>query len=601
MGTHGNSSGWGCISRMLHTGVEEEYQFFTADSLRTRWKDWAWVKEGVLVKFRFGGTCGKGRDQRVQYRAIHVEALGENETLNSSQTPVLKLQEALGENETLTLSQTATHFGALGENKTICADQLLQGSTNFGWREVKALLGDTKPEDLLVAYIIYREMLRLVKRRTKQLPDDVTKEVEERLKDSDKLPERLRPKILAALKKRFKPLALTLKGCGKNREAQSLPEIVRKTHFINVFHYHDGHNKELRRLHKNVPLQSKVAVAAIAYFTGDRTFVARLVRLAGDAAVSGTVAPHCNLLAFARHAVLEHLHDLSYEGEGVFPSLFHRRFRPCLLWDNRWRRIMSYGLEGMSLQEVKQELLNLALKCIQTYALPVACQKDICDARSYRRKLYTVISRYMHKGSSEKGFHSKNLANSLEPFFFKAAWYETKESVCNGLGPGFRQFAHIRQGYGKRKDILNTKQLDRELDYITKYVRDRWPWSSEVRKRHVQAVCCEVQKLLFVLKYGRPASTFSRRTAQITMTSLAGLVAKKRPASKRGSPGRPGRPRGSNKAKKVHQIRRKSTSLDEESRKADTRASGGLEKSIEIYVRGSSQKLFDGVGYICFG
>ena len=107
---------------------------------------------------------------------------------------------------------------------------------------------------------------------------------------------------------------------------------MRRGHFLNVHHYHDHHNQVLYRLRPEVTKADFYTVAVLAYWTGDRFFVEKIVECVNKEVEN----KHYQENALAEQPVLffeswvkEHLKSFSWK-EDTIPAFFHRRFRPCI-------------------------------------------------------------------------------------------------------------------------------------------------------------------------------------------------------------------------------------------------------------------------------
>eukprot|EP00930_Biecheleria_cincta_P057455 TRINITY_DN43389_c0_g1_i1.p1 TRINITY_DN43389_c0_g1~~TRINITY_DN43389_c0_g1_i1.p1 ORF type:complete len:660 (+),score=117.34 TRINITY_DN43389_c0_g1_i1:81-2060(+) len=385
---------------------------------------------------------------------------------------------------------------------------------SFSLKELSTMI---KPEidsfsfilDLVVAWGIYRESVRIARNGER-----------EALVVFEKKLKKMKPEHASRTKDIVEKRFVTLKDT-----EITMSEIFKKTHFTNVFHEDDHCNQTLSRV--TIRPEISVVVASLCYWTGDRDFVEMLMQqLESQQGHQNDIISDPE--SFFLHTLTKHLRNLDWNApkDQKLPALFHRRYRPKLLWDNLYRGIMADSLhEGSTSSETCKALLRFAMDHLRANALPLAkAAAQVVMATTYD-ELFVNIQKHV-RDTKERDFHAKNLANLLE---FEILGGEAgKESDKNGLGPGFRALAHIRHGHGKTDKRMSQEELETELSAATEYVQARWPSSRSKRRvpkrRHVQSMYCETSKFFYVVKHGYPAHTCIRGLVPITARGLEQLA-----------------------------------------------------------------------------
>jgi len=362
--------------------------------------------------------------------------------------------------------------------------------------------------DFIATFAIYRECARLHKEQMDSA--EATKPVVEMFEESlGYLNAETKEKFWQMAKKKFKAL---------NGNTLSIIDMVQKGHFTNVFHYHDRHNVCLRKIGNYVSHRDFVVLVALCYFTGSRDFVDYIVAKVEDSAESKKYLADSiaeDPMGYARSQIQGFIQkNICYE-KGTFASLYHRRFRPAMNWDNKWRSILARGLDNPN--EVPEKLIELATTKLKEFFVGIAnSSSEIASQKTYGDLFQTILAK--SKPTKEVEFHAKNIANTLESK--TRDWKDSAESKRNGLGPGFRAMCHVMQGLGKNASSLSTEEMEMALDVSTKSLQDVWPWDSRVRRRHMQALYCECQKVLGMARKGNVQGMISRSLARITTESL---------------------------------------------------------------------------------
>lgn len=311
-------------------------------------------------------------------------------------------------------------------------------------------------------------------------------------------------------------------GRKERKEEVSFCELMRGGHFTNVFHYHDTHNRILRKVSPYISAADFLVITVLCYFTGDREFVRQVVEHCNSLVETGSYTADDIVKSpedFARARVKTHLESMSYT-DRRFVSLFHRRFRPAMLWDNHWRSILLDGFsEESTWDEVPKSLLEFSMARLKDFFLPIAhCASNIAAQTEYS-KIFLAIERASKKTDAVT-FHAKNMANTLESRYLDRKWHDAKESGHNGLGPGFIYMSHIKAGHGKSTGKMSRDEMEKCLNDTTEHLRNLWPFGSQVRKRHVQSLYCETQKFLKMARQGSAFATICRVQKGITWESL---------------------------------------------------------------------------------
>lgn len=308
---------------------------------------------------------------------------------------------------------------------------------------------------------------------------------------------------------------------GKKHQV-SFCEFMRGGHFTNVFHYHDTHNTQLRKVSSYISAADFLVITVLCYFTGDRDFVDCVVQHCNSLVENGNYTADMIVQSpenFARARVKAHIQHMSYT-DRRFVSLFHRRFRPAMLWDNQWRGIVLDGFSDESKRdEVPKTLLDFSMARLKDFFLPIAnCASNIAAQKEYSG-IFLAIEKASKKTDAVT-FHAKNMANTLESRYLDCKWHAAPESAHNGLGPGFRHMSHIKAGHGKCTGKMTREAMEECLNETTQHLRNLWPFGSQVRKRHVQSLYCETQKFLKMARQGSAFATICRVQKGITWESL---------------------------------------------------------------------------------
>ncbi|CAE7390793.1 unnamed protein product [Symbiodinium natans] len=384
----------------------------------------------------------------------------------------------------------------------------------FGTQEVEKLLKGHQLPDLFLAYPLFRESIRQCR---EQYPKDFA---------SDPKGTTLRhfEEVLRQLPdpgdaERVRRLVQGSYGNLSGRKQFCFWKIFEDCHFTNVFHRHDACNVCVEQLRQILPFRAAIPVVVLIYHTGSRPFVRHVVAEVERRHRAGKLGD----LSFGsvRATLDSYLKRFTWQVQNKdmpLPELYHRRFRPMLLWNNQVRKRLAEaraaGLEiapqcklGFlgKLPELSTDsggvTLTPALICGKEHALSQLRGRSILDRlmdysaehvaestcfprdgqcrdveSQIKRLLERCVSakmqwtpplqqatetritdRAVQGGCAAKALKSShllrnafklNLANLLEPWLPSAA--QNKESEDNGLGPGFRQMAHICQGKGKQ-------------------------------------------------------------------------------------------------------------------------------------------------------
>jgi len=403
--------------------------------------------------------------------------------------------------------------------------------------EVQKMFGNTDMMDLVAAFAIYRECIRLGRKYggdaseyCKWMADDwVNKSVW-----GDSLND-----LLESPRFNFLKMATSQ---GAESASGFLRDVFGICHFTNVFHQNDRQNQLFRQL-SGFSSQANVAFAALLYFTGNRLFTEMFIEKA-----VAELPDHANMKSASAdkafmHIMYKHMLDsnnFAGEAEDIqHPTVFHRRYRPMLLWDNEARAIMAIcaarGKTGP--HNSAQDLYAHAEKHLVRFAKPLVNEaREVAKSQNYC-ELYNKIRECLPP-TDERDFHAKNIANLLEE---KVLGRYDDESSDNGLGPGFRQFAHIRNGFGKVDKKMSVEELKKELDFALEQLQARWPtcWTKKpLRRRHVQSIYCEMQKLLSYFRNGMVPTTCVRLHRQPSLASIRRLQENKKKAAVQKWPGK---------------------------------------------------------------
>lgn len=167
-----------------------------------------------------------------------------------------------------------------------------------------------------------------------------------------------------------------------------------------------------------------------------------------------------------------------------------------------------------------KKLIDLAEAKLRQYFEGIAnSSTEIATKTTYADIFQSIVA--TSKPTKEVEFHAKNIANTIESK--TGDWKDSPESNRNGLGPGFRAMCHVMQGLGKNASShssLSTEEMEMALDESTKSLQRVWPWDSKVRRRHMQALYCECQKVLGMARKGNVHGLISRSYTRITTESL---------------------------------------------------------------------------------
>ncbi|CAK9023223.1 unnamed protein product [Durusdinium trenchii] len=398
--------------------------------------------------------------------------------------------------------------------KTIDKEHEKEGADKFSAYEVGQIMEDNTFNNLLITFCIYREARRRCRGQKETSEGGAQTLFKRKVENNQRLNNKQKRGIMKVFEHKFRQLNRNNSFRHKDDKIMSFTRIMRRGHFLNVHHYHDHHNQVLYRLRPEVTKADFYTVAVLAYWTGDRFFVEKIVECVNKEVEN----KHYQENALAEQPVLffeswvkEHLKSFSWK-EDTIPAFFHRRFRPCIQKDSTYRKILAESLMKDNGKCAKRNLKAFTIEAMRQILdknrfLKQEVIQDVVAAQSYD-SIFSVLE-HVATGS-EPGFHAKNLANTLEHRFFDYSWKQSPESDLNGLGPGFRQMAHMKKGYDKKAKILKEPELTEDLKESTKLLQDAWPWKSRIRLRHVQSAYCELQKFLSLARNGFPPTTSVR-------------------------------------------------------------------------------------------
>eukprot|EP00439_Symbiodinium_sp_Y106_P022517 s389_g2.t2 len=429
--------------------------------------------------------------------------------------------------------------GGLCRRRKLFRQCVLRPKCAFGTHEVTRLLKGHELPDLMLAYPLFRETIRQCREQCpkefNQDPEGTTilrfEEVLQHLPDGEDT-----RKLRRFVRGTFADLT--------GRKHFSFWRIFEECHFTNIFHRHDACNICVEQLRPILSFEAVLPVVVLIYHTGNRAFVRHIVAQVERRHRRGRlwdVSEHVSFWKAMLESYLERFTWQVHDKDEPLPELYHRRFRPMLLWNNQVRKHLSEARAATAgvkdLETVRMWMRDHALIHLQNRATVLMSRADeLAGCRTYEA-LYGCLRQALADAlpaNNELDFHAKNLANLLEPWLPTAA--RDDESEANGLGPGFRQMAHICQGKGKQDGLLSRALLEAELADTTLMLGKRFPktWAKP-RKRHVQALYCELQKLFFFLRRGHPAVTFRRSIPAMSLRSLDVLARRKTEAE---APGR---------------------------------------------------------------
>eukprot|EP00438_Fugacium_kawagutii_P035996 Skav221848 [mRNA] locus=scaffold1115:38502:51211:+ [translate_table: standard] len=174
---------------------------------------------------------------------------------------------------------------------------------------------------------------------------------------------------------------------------------------------------------------------------------------------------------------------------------------------------------------VHQRLEQNATESIKRWFLPIAKNAQHIAEKKVYGAIFGAVCRSFGQ-TEDVAFHSRNIANQLECRLANQKWFETLESLQHGQVPEAIAMAELKADL---QDELSEPELEADLNSTTEHVRTLWPWTSEVRKRHVQTLQSESYKFLKMACQGSPFASIQRVQKAVTWDYLqASLESKKK-------------------------------------------------------------------------
>lgn len=174
--------------------------------------------------------------------------------------------------------------------------------------------------------------------------------------------------------------------------------------------------------------------------------------------------------------------------------------------------------------QVHDQLEETATSNIMRFFLPLAKNAQHISEKTVYGAIFGAVCRSL--GQTEQvAFHSRNIANQLEARLIGQAWFKTSESRQNGQVPQAIAMAELKAGL--QDEALCEVDLEADLSKTTEHVRNLWPWTSQLRKRHIQTIYNESHKFLKMVSRGSPCTMIRRVHKAVTWEFLQATIERK--------------------------------------------------------------------------